>query len=180
MSVPLSADGARVIWGHQPVPYVGVREAGGALRHTEPVPFTPFRPVVTSDGTVFWATDRGLWEWTPGGRYQRLAHIPPCFGIRLVEDGCRLDPRFVAPSGHPIRRRDGWRGCGGDHGTVEPVTLDALGPCWCSAGARRLAARHVSARRHRAHRDAGHSELFRLACFYPVQAAWAGPTLVGH
>ena len=176
--VPLSADGARVIWGHHPVPYVGVREAGGALRHTEPVPFTPLRPVVTSDGTVFWATDRGLWEWTPGGRYQRLADIPPCFGIRLVEDGCRLDPRFVAPSGHPIRRRDGvawvWRR---STGTVEPVTLDALGPCWCSQardGWQLDTYPHADIVRIVTPAD----RTFDLACFYPVQAAWAGPTLV--
>jgi hypothetical protein len=62
-------------------------------------------------------------------------------------------------------------------GTVKPVTLDALGPCWCSQardGWQLDTYPHADIVRIVTPAD----RTFDLACFYPVQAAWAGPTLV--
>ena len=60
---------------------------------------------------------------------------------------------------------------------VDEVALDALGPCWSVTSNRGWTAETFP------HADlvrvvSPDQRAYHVACFYPVQTAWAGPTLV--
>lgn len=175
---PFGCGGDRLVWGHRPAPFVALRAPDGRVRCVDDVPFLPFRPAQGGDGLVYWSTDSGLWCWTPGSGGRKLAELPPCFGIRIVQEGCRLEPRLLGDRGHPLRNREGngwvWRAATGE---IAPVALGPLGPCWSRAERPGWTA-ETFPYSDLVRITAPDGKVFWLACYYPVNAAWAASTLI--
>jgi hypothetical protein len=142
------------------------------------MPFPAYRVVVLPDLRVRWASlDGGVWEWIPGERATLIASTPPIVHLEPTRGGWRLDPmdRGRTCQNPRVVLDTGW--LLDDSNALVPFRLGPEGQCWSVARGPIWTARcHPEADLVRLV-DSGGCR-YDLACYYPVAAAWAGPSLV--
>jgi hypothetical protein len=184
--VPFGPLGGAVAWdngsadpAHRFDPCLWVRDRIGADAVRVPTPFKPVRGVALPGGSIVWnCSEGGLGVWSPDGG-ARLCFAEHVF-IGMVPSGSTLllsTGRFVD---RVMSRRQtphflSWDLSGPTLG--EGPAYSTAGPCSSqSASGRWRAASHPLASVVRLTRDDG--AVFDLTCPEPLQAAWAGPSLV--
>ena len=167
-----------IAWHTEPTSYVMWRDHVNGPVHRDVIPFHVCLAFPQEDGSIWWTTfNGGLWSWTPGDHWRQLVHTPPTMAVQRTGSTVRLDPAGSDPrlrDRRPLREGFAWNP---DSGTVEPIPLDAAGPCWsrASSGGWTAAAHPQSDCVLLSHRR---QPSRALTCAYPFNVAWAGPSLL--